>query len=198
MQNAGAASAYFQLTEEGYTKSYATNVYSHVLLTLRLLPCFQSNARIIETSSNTHYSIDGKHVSPEDMDFAQHLQRKSGFKLGDKFTPTETLYDYARSKLLQIMFVKALQKHLDQNPMYRERHIKADAFHPGELISKLRAVFLKLTSLDLLRMGCHQHLAQRRSMVRERLAQADFDHSFRGADWTGACTRCGHRRVACG
>lgn len=134
LQNAGAAHGHFHFTEEGYEKTYVTNVYSHVLLTLRLLPCFQPNARIIETSSNMHYNIGAKDVVPEDVDYALHLQRDKGFKLGDKFTPTETMHNYARSKLLQIMFVKALQQHLKNHPLYRDRCIKVDAFHPGELL----------------------------------------------------------------
>ncbi|MCP5347453.1 MAG: SDR family NAD(P)-dependent oxidoreductase [Gammaproteobacteria bacterium] len=110
--NAGAANAQRQVTDEGFELTFAANHLGGFLLTQLLLPSLlnaagQDHARIVFTSSLGHKS------GPLDFD---DLNMSKGYR---------GLKAYGRSKLMNLLTARELDRR------YRDQGIVASSFHPG-------------------------------------------------------------------
>ncbi len=111
INNAGAVFVERQLTSEGFEKTWALNHLSYFLLTQELLPALKNapTARIINLASEAHKSAKW------DLSNLQGEAKYSAFSA------------YARSKLANIMFTKALSRRLSKY------NITVNAAHPGNV-----------------------------------------------------------------
>ncbi|KAH8834300.1 hypothetical protein DL96DRAFT_1676465 [Flagelloscypha sp. PMI_526] len=112
VNNAGIMPKTFKKSPQGYEHTYTTNILSHYLLTLLLLPCMRKNGRIVNTSSLSHdYSPA---IDVLDLDWSKHLEA-SGLKEGADIAPPKiTTALYSRTKCLQVIFTRELQQRLDR------------------------------------------------------------------------------------
>ncbi|KAH8834299.1 hypothetical protein DL96DRAFT_489296 [Flagelloscypha sp. PMI_526] len=135
VNNAGMLTGTFTKSPQGYEHSYTTNILSHYLLTLLLLPCMRENGRIINTSSLSQY--DSPAIDVLDLDWSKHLEAK-GLKEGADLDPYQISMDlYSRSKFLQVIFTRELQQRLDQSALYKNKSITVHSFHPGVVRSTI-------------------------------------------------------------
>jgi len=106
IDNAGAMFNRRQVTADGLEKTFALNHMAYFIITNLLLPNIVDGGRIVVTASNAHRGAV--------LDFSdlQSEQGYSGFSV------------YSRSKLMNILFTRALACRLD-------RGITANALHPG-------------------------------------------------------------------
>jgi len=113
--NAGVSTARRQLSHDGHELDFAVNHLGHFLLTDLLLPRLRhaSPARVVVVSSAAHRRAR--------LDFAD-LQSERGF------SPVAA---YARSKLANLLFVRALARRLDGSG------VTANALHPGVIATEL-------------------------------------------------------------
>ncbi|KAH8831644.1 hypothetical protein DL96DRAFT_1552914 [Flagelloscypha sp. PMI_526] len=129
LNNAGITTATFSKGPQGFENTYTTNILSHYLLTLLLLPHIRPNGRIINTSSGSNYDSDA--IDPLDLDYSKQIEAK-GMKDGDLFVPANlTMLIYGRTKLLQIFFTRELQHRLEQSDVYKSKGITVHSYHPG-------------------------------------------------------------------
>ena len=111
INNAGLASPERQESRDGYELGFAVNYLSHFLLTLELLPLFESSspARIVNVASIGQRAIDFDDVMLEsDYD---------GYR------------SYAQSKLAQVMFTFELAERLPP-----DSGVTVDVLHPATLM----------------------------------------------------------------
>lgn len=106
IDNAGALFNRRQVTGDGLEKTFALNHMAYFVITNMLLPNIADGGRIVVTASNAHRGAV--------LDFAdlQSAHGYSGFSV------------YSRSKLMNILFTRALARRLP-------RGITANALHPG-------------------------------------------------------------------
>ena len=111
--NAGVMTAKRQLTADGLEMNFGVNHVGHFLLTELLLPLLKASApsRIVVVSSNMHPS--GK------LDFDDSAMEKSWAG------------SYPRSKLANMLFVRALAKRLDGT------RVVVNGLHPGVISTEL-------------------------------------------------------------
>ncbi len=104
--NAGALFNRRSVTADGLEKTFALNHMGYFIPTLALLPNMADGGRIVVTASNAHRGAI--------LDFGdlQSAHGYSGFSV------------YSRSKLMNILFTRALARRL-------KRGITANALHPG-------------------------------------------------------------------
>ncbi|KAH8834284.1 hypothetical protein DL96DRAFT_1676453 [Flagelloscypha sp. PMI_526] len=137
INNAGMMTGTFTKSPQGYEQTYTTNILSHYLLTLLLLPRMPSNGRIVNTSSSFHY--DATTFDVLDLDWSKHFEAQ-GLKEGGPIEPGNLTLDlYIRSKCLQIMFARELQQRLEQSEAYRRKGITVHSYNPGLTRSTLWA-----------------------------------------------------------
>ncbi|MFQ6613120.1 MAG: SDR family oxidoreductase [Fidelibacterota bacterium] len=109
LNNAGAFFSAFELTDEGFERTFALNHLNYFLLTRELLPLVQAapRGRIVNVASDAHKGVE--------MDFENLNGEKnfSGWKA------------YQRSKLANIMFTYRLAEQLDHGS------VTANCLHPG-------------------------------------------------------------------
>jgi len=110
--NAGGSNAVRTVTSEGFETTLATNHLGGFLLTMRLLPALRSAAqtgiaRIVFTSS---YGHNHSPLNFNDLGLAKNYK---------------TLKAYGRSKLMNLLTARELQKRCD------DHNIVASSFHPG-------------------------------------------------------------------
>ncbi|KAH8833125.1 hypothetical protein DL96DRAFT_1584852 [Flagelloscypha sp. PMI_526] len=125
----------FLVNNAGYELMYATNVLSHYLLTLSLIPYFRPHGRIINVSSQAHYR-DNKQFDILDLDHAKAITAL-GIKAGETMSNKLTMLVYGRTKCLQVFFTMELQRRLNESRVYKEKGISVHAFHPGIVRSEL-------------------------------------------------------------
>ncbi len=109
VNNAGAMFGQREVTEDGFERTFATNHVSYFVLThaLRDRLIASAPARIINTSSHAHYR------TTLDFNDLQSQRAYSGFPV------------YSRSKLLNVLFTRALSKRL------KDTGVTANCLHPG-------------------------------------------------------------------
>ncbi|KAH8824902.1 hypothetical protein DL96DRAFT_1736475 [Flagelloscypha sp. PMI_526] len=129
INNAGRTIGKYTHSPQGFEMTYNTNILSHYLLTLSLLPYIHQNGRIINVSSDMQYQ--SKQIDPLDLDYSKAIE-KDGVKLGDAMSPSLSMALYSRSKLLQVLFTRELQQRLETNSTYKTKDITVHAYHPGE------------------------------------------------------------------
>ncbi|KAH8824516.1 hypothetical protein DL96DRAFT_1614306 [Flagelloscypha sp. PMI_526] len=135
VNNAGINSETYRKSPQGFELDYATNILSHYLLTLSLLPHIRPNGRIISTSSGSHYDPDT--LDPMDLGYSKQLEAQ-GLKEGEVFTSFGLMMlVYGRTKCLQVIFTRELQHRLVQNEVYKARKITAHSYHPGTAHSNI-------------------------------------------------------------
>ncbi|KAH8831008.1 hypothetical protein DL96DRAFT_1705464 [Flagelloscypha sp. PMI_526] len=129
VNNAGITTGTFTKNPQGYELTYATNILSHYLLSLLLLPMIRPNGRIVNISSAGH--MNAKPFDVLDLDFSKGLKTR-GMEEGKLIVPGGlTFFLYGRSKCLQIIFTKELQRRLEQNEAYKHKNITIHSCHPG-------------------------------------------------------------------
>ena len=118
LNNAGVmAIPEFELTKDGYEKTFQTNHLGHFALTGRMLPMLDDGARIVNVSSMAHLIVaDGL-----DM---ENLNSEKEYKPWDA---------YGRSKMENILFTKELQRRIDNASL----NISTVALHPGAVRTDL-------------------------------------------------------------
>ena len=117
VENAGVMTRKRQLTVDGLEMNFGVNHVGHFLLTERLLPLLKTSApsRIVVVSSNMHPS--GK------IDFDDLAMEKSWSG------------SYSRSKLANMLFVRALAKRLEGTK------VVVNGLHPGVISTELARDF---------------------------------------------------------
>ncbi|WP_214071090.1 SDR family oxidoreductase [Mucilaginibacter sp. dw_454] len=116
INNAGGMFSDFELTKDGFEKTFQSNHLGHFLLTTQLLPLLEKgHARIINVSSDMHK------MSKSDFDNLQKEEKYSSAKA------------YANSKLFNIYFTKSLAER------YGTKGITAFALHPGVVKTNFNA-----------------------------------------------------------
>ena len=112
INNAGVFSMKREETEEGFELTMGVNHLGHFLLTHELLPLLEktAEARIINLSSNAHYSAD---LDLEDLHFKR--RKYSGIKA------------YGASRLATVFFTQELAERL------KGKDITVNALHPGHV-----------------------------------------------------------------
>ncbi|KAH8826357.1 hypothetical protein DL96DRAFT_1607766 [Flagelloscypha sp. PMI_526] len=133
--NAGVSSEMYCKSPQGFELDYATNILSHYLLTLLLLPHIRPNGRIISTTSGANYSPS--EINPLDIDYSKQLESQ-GLKEGDTFTSFGLLMlVYGRTKYMQVAFTRELQRRLDLSEVYKAKKITVHTYHPGTVHSSI-------------------------------------------------------------
>ena len=112
INNAGVFCMKREETEEGFELTMGVNHLGHFLLTHELLPLLEktAEARIINLSSNAHYSAD---LDLEDLHFKR--RRYSGIKA------------YGSSRLATVFFTQELAERL------KGKDITVNSLHPGHV-----------------------------------------------------------------
>lgn len=112
INNAGVFCMKREETEEGFELTMGVNHLGHFLLTHELLPLLEktAEARIINLSSNAHYSAD---LDLEDLHFKR--RKYSGIKA------------YGASRLATVFFTQELAERL------KGKDITVNALHPGHV-----------------------------------------------------------------
>ncbi|THH16049.1 hypothetical protein EUX98_g9365 [Antrodiella citrinella] len=113
--NAGMISLEYNVTADGHEETIQVNHLSGALLALRLLPILLSTAqnnktvsRVVVVSSLVHRSVDfGPARIPSDAKLLETLSRRI-----DNYTEDVMIVRYRDSKLLNVLFARALQAHL--------------------------------------------------------------------------------------
>ena len=111
VNNAGALFNTRQVTADGLEKTFALNHMAYFIVTNILLPNLVEGGRIVVTASNAHRGGV--------MDFSD-LQSEHGY---NGFSV------YSRTKLMNILFTRALSRRLESGS--GARGIIANALHPG-------------------------------------------------------------------
>jgi NAD(P)-dependent dehydrogenase (short-subunit alcohol dehydrogenase family) len=111
IDNAGAMFNRRQVTGDGLEKTFALNHMAYFVITNLLLPNIVDGGRIVVTASNAHRGGV--------MDFSD-LQSEHGY---NGFSV------YSRTKLMNILFTRALSRRLESGS--GARGITANALHPG-------------------------------------------------------------------
>ena len=106
IDNAGAMFNRRTVTADGLEKTFALNHMAYFVVTNRLLPNIVDGGRIVVTASNAHRGAV--------LDF-RDLQSERGYR---------GFAVYSRTKLMNILFTRALARRLS-------RGINANALHPG-------------------------------------------------------------------
>jgi NAD(P)-dependent dehydrogenase (short-subunit alcohol dehydrogenase family) len=106
IDNAGALFNKRQETADGLEKTFALNHMAYFVMTNLLVPSIVDGGRIVVTASNAHRGAS------LDFDDLQSGKNYRGFAV------------YSRSKLMNILFTRALARRL-------KRGITANALHPG-------------------------------------------------------------------
>lgn len=116
--NAGAIFDTRQLTAEGFERTLALNHLAYVLLTQLLLDRVASSpdGRIVNTASAAHRRA---RLDLDDLQSGRHYR---GWRA------------YGNSKLMNILFTRALARRLTADPA--TAHVSAAAFHPGFVASR--------------------------------------------------------------
>jgi len=116
INNAGVFCMKREETEEGFELTMGVNHLGHFLLTHELLPILENTpeARIINLSSNAHYSGD---LDLDDLHFKR--RKYSGIKA------------YGASRLATVFFTQELAERL------KEKDITVNAVHPGHVDTKM-------------------------------------------------------------
>lgn len=110
INNAGGIFSNFDLTEDGYEQTIATNHLGYFVFTLKLLPILNKNeGRIVNVASGSHYKCS--------LDFDSFTQNKGYF----------ILKAYGQSKLANIMFTYSLVDKL------ADTNIKINCLNPGKV-----------------------------------------------------------------
>ncbi|KAH8823995.1 hypothetical protein DL96DRAFT_1683123 [Flagelloscypha sp. PMI_526] len=128
INNAGMTTGTFFHTPQGYELIYATNILSHYLLTLLLLPHVRPLGRVVNVSS--HAQAYPKSFDILDLDHSKYLLGQ-GFKLGKPISAEMTESIYCRTKCLQVLFTRELQLRLNESRTYKHKKITVHAYHPG-------------------------------------------------------------------
>lgn len=111
LNNAGIVNSSFELTKEGFEKTFATNHLGYFTLTLSLLPLLMNvpKARIVNVASNSHYKSA--------LDFESFTKDKEYF----------ILKAYGQSKLANVLFTYYLSNRL------KDLNITVNAINPGRV-----------------------------------------------------------------
>lgn len=117
--NAGISPAQRRVTVDGFESTFAVNHLGHFLLTLLLLPALRAaaSARVVVVASSVH---KGQRLDFDD------LQAERGFSM---------MQVYARSKLANMLFARALARRLQGSG------ITVNALHPGVVDTGLAREF---------------------------------------------------------
>ncbi|KAF8296958.1 NAD(P)-binding protein [Clavulina sp. PMI_390] len=138
VNNAGRTTKTYQHarnTSKPYELVYYTNLLSHIQLTLGLLPFFATNARIVNVTSVAQYEVYEK-PNVSDLSWFQRFEGTKeeggwGMKLGDEMNSAQGTAIYYRTKFMQVVFTKELQKYLDGHPQYKGKNIAVYVCNPG-------------------------------------------------------------------
>ncbi|KAF9171256.1 hypothetical protein BGX21_004915 [Mortierella sp. AD011] len=116
--NSGIMASLFELSADGIETQFAINHMGHFVFTMGLLDRIKKSqpSRIVIVSSNCH-----ELTVPGAIDFDT---------LNDE-TKTDSIQRYARSKLANILFTKALARRLENERVY------VNAVHPGYVFTDL-------------------------------------------------------------
>lgn len=154
MNNAGVMNNPYTLTADGLESQFATNHLGHYFLTTLLLPRLEASApsRVVTTSSAAAFMPGLMAMAPEailDSKPARDFER-FGADYEASYHPVKA---YARSKLANVLFAKALDRRLAGKQVYSNavnpggiqtnlfRHTKADL---GSLLSAGMELFMSL------------------------------------------------------
>ncbi|KAH8831643.1 hypothetical protein DL96DRAFT_1812465 [Flagelloscypha sp. PMI_526] len=132
LNNAGITTGTFTKSPQGYEHTYTTNILSHYLLTLSLLPHFRTNGRIVNVSSATNY--DATPFDLLDLDYSKEIEGQ-GIKEGEPLSVKLTSAAYARTKCMQVLFTRELQQRLGKSATYKNKGITVHVYHPGLVLS---------------------------------------------------------------
>ena len=115
VNNAGLIVGSFEKTSEGLERTFATNHMAYFLLSPLLLDRLEQGApaRIVSVASGAHHMVRGR------LDF-DDLQGEKGYA---------SMRAYARSKLCNILFTRALARRVEG------RGVVANCLHPGAIAS---------------------------------------------------------------
>lgn len=132
VNNAGIMAVPYALSKDGIESQFATNHFSHVVLTNALLPILIASqpSRIVNLSSlaHTRAPLDGIHYSQLLSEESYHPQSR-----------------YAETKLANIHFTRLLQKKLQMlaRSQGKECKVYVNAVHPGIVKTELSRNFAK-------------------------------------------------------
>jgi len=124
VNNAGLLHAPFTLIKDGFELQYATNHLGHYLLTRLLLPIIERSAGRIVMASSIGHMLAPSGIPFEDL-------------TNEKVWQTDVWYGYA--KLANILFVRELQRRLEQ----RGSRATVYSYHPGIVQTEGRKQFPK-------------------------------------------------------
>jgi NAD(P)-dependent dehydrogenase (short-subunit alcohol dehydrogenase family) len=122
VNNAGIMAVPFELSKQGIESQFATNHFAHFVLTQRLLPLLEQSqpSRIVNVSSMGHRmatSSDGIHFGTVNVP--------------DSYSPW---WQYAETKLANILFTKELQRRLMERGVH---DVYVNCCHPGAVRTEL-------------------------------------------------------------
>ncbi|KAF8304760.1 NAD(P)-binding protein [Clavulina sp. PMI_390] len=145
INNAGRSTKSYQHalnTAQPYELAYYTNILSHIQLTLSLVHFLSPNGRIVNVSSIGNYGVSRGLLDPRDLSWVQHFEGSKeqggwGMKLGDKMLSPQSLAIYNRTKFMQVVFTKELQRYLDGHPRYQQKNIGVYVCNPGLVTTQI-------------------------------------------------------------
>ena len=128
--NGGSTIGQYRKNPQGFELAYVTNILSHYLLTLSLLPQIPAGGRIVNVTSEASY-LWKTSFDPTNLDYSETIEKKENIRLGEDIPGPVGFVLYQRNKLLQIMFTREMQRRLDGSEKFKRRGISVRAYHPG-------------------------------------------------------------------
>ncbi|KAJ7508689.1 hypothetical protein B0H11DRAFT_39336 [Mycena galericulata] len=135
VNNAGMVTSKYLKTRDGHEITFQVNALAPHTLTLGLLPVLAERARIINVVSFAHYASTVADLDAGDPDM--HAMLGKLYKDGEGLPSSRTMWLYSRSKAVQIMLGRELQRRLTASPMYGPKKIVVHSCQPGVAASTI-------------------------------------------------------------
>ncbi|KAJ7432139.1 hypothetical protein B0H11DRAFT_2297838 [Mycena galericulata] len=157
VNNAGMVTSKYLKTGDGHEITFQVNALAHHILTLGLLPALADHARVINISSRAQYDAKVADLDASDPD--HHALLSKLYKDGEGFPLSRTMWLYNRSKAVQLLLGRELQRRLTASLVYGPKEIVVHGCEPGfvastiwderpdtqdEATAKLRAILRKI------------------------------------------------------
>lgn len=112
-------------------------------------------ARIINVTSDASY-LWTTPFDPSDLDHSVTIETRENIQVGQELPGPLGFALYQRTKLLQIMFTREMQRRLEKSEQYKTRGITVHTYHPGEFaVSRLSLGICIDTTADRTNQNYH-------------------------------------------
>ncbi|KAJ7728281.1 hypothetical protein DFH07DRAFT_757311 [Mycena maculata] len=135
VNNAGMVTSKYLKTGDGHEITFQVNALAPNILTLGLLPVLADRTHIVNVSSCAQYDATAADLDPNDPN--HHTLLGKLYKDGEGFPLSRTMWLYNRSKAVQLMLGRELQRRLSASSIYGPKKIVVHGCEPGFVASTI-------------------------------------------------------------